>query len=376
MSKKTVVPTLETQQKYPLFYAEATKTINDIIEHISKERGIYTSNIEPDPKEHTIWFNTNFNTIYFYNEKTKSFIPITGGGGGDLSAITTLITDLREEIGDSDDWNNEGQYNTIYAALDSLQTQIQNINSTIIPIYTVSNKNELFDMHLSYGVYKIEEYDGDIKNGKRYYILIVGGKGAANIHKLYGNDGIFEQKMIDGVKQFVKVDLNTSNISEIIGSGKFGTNLEDAENITDAINILSSIIGETDSGDADLSFMHDYSILTYLFYINDVLDIDSFDLIVRHDDEGRKVAKMFTDLQTLVNNLKTLVGDGNFGPNFIDGDDITICLQELGRNIGYGDDWTNTKKYANVFDALDKIDNTLNDIQQRLTNIETIINNE
>ena len=376
MSKKTVVPTLETQQKYPLFYAEATKTINDIIEHISKERGIYTSNIEPDPKEHTIWFNTNFNTIYFYNEKTKSFIPITGGGGGDLSAISTLITDLREEIGDSDDWNNDGQYNTIYAALDGLQTQIQNINSTTIPIYTVSDKNELFDMHLSQGVYKIEEYDGNIKNVKWYYILTVSGKGAANIHKLYGSNGIFEQKTIDGIKQFVQVDFNTSSISEIIGSGKFGSNLDDASNITDAINILSSIIGETDSGDADLTFMHDYSILTYLFYINDVLDIDSFDLIVRHDDEGRKVAKMFTDLQTLVNNIKNLVGDGNFGPNYIDGDDITICLQELGRNIGYGDDWVNTKKYANVFDALDKIDNALNDIQQRLTNIETTINNK
>lgn len=372
MSKKLVVPTLETQQKYPLFYAEATKTINDIIEQISKERGIYTSNIEPDPKEHTIWFNTNFNTIYFYNEKTKSFIPITGGGGGDLNAITTLITDLREEIGDSDNWNNEGQYNTIYAALDGLQTQIQDI----IPIYTVSNKNELFDMHLSRGVYKIEEYDGDIKNGKHYYILTVGGKGAVSTHKLYGSNGIFEQKTIDGVKKFVQVDLNTTNISEIIGSGKFGTNLEDASNLTDAINILSSIIGETDNGDADLTFMHDYSILTYLSYINSIFDINSFDLIVGHDDEGRKVAKMFTDLQTLVNNLKTLVGDGNFGPNYIDGDNITICLQELGRNIGYGDDWTNTKKYANVFDALDKIDNTLNDIQQRLTNIETIINNE
>lgn len=372
MSKKTVVPTLETQQKYPLFYAEATKTINDIIEHISKERGIYTSNIEPDPKEHTIWFNTNFNTIYFYNEKTKSFIPITGGGGGDLSTIITLVNDLREEIGDYDAWNNEGQYNTIYAALDGLETKIQDI----IPIYTVSDKNELFDMHLSFGVYKIEEYDGNIKNGKRYYILTVGGKGAANIHKLYGSDGIFEQQTIDNVKQFVKVDFNAGNISEIIGNGKFGSNLDDASNITDAINILSSIIGETDSGDAELGFMNGYSILTYLAYINNIFDINSFDLIVGHDDEGRKVAKIFTDLQTLVTNLKTLVGDGNFGPNFIDGDDITICLQELGKNIGYFDDWNNINQDTNIFAALDRIDNTLKNIQQRLTNIETTINNE
>lgn len=338
MSKKTVVPTLETQQKYPLFYAEATKTINDIIEHISKERGIYTSNIEPDPKEHTIWFNTNFNAIYFYNEKTKSFIPITGGGGGDLSAIITLITDLREEIGDSDDWNNDGQYNTIYAALDGLQTQIQNINSTTIPIYTVSNKNELFDMHLSWGVYKIEEYDGDIKNGKRYYILTVGGKGAVSTHKLYGSNGIFEQKTIDGVNQFVQVDLNTSSISEIIGSGKFGTNLEDASNLTDAINILSSIIGETDNGDADLEFMGNYTILTLLKHITE------------------------------------LIGEGgwNLG-NFPNGDNLSVCVDELGHAVGSVEDWTNVKKYGNIFEALDGIDSIIKELDNKIKTASSLI---
>ena len=345
MSKKLVVPTLETQQKYPLFYAEATKTINDIIEHISKERGIYTSNIEPDPKEHTIWFNTNFNAIYFYNEKTKSFIPITGGGGGDLSAIITLISDLREEIGDRDNWDNQKQYNTIYEALDGLQTQMQDINSTIIPIYTVSDKNELFGMNLSWGIYKIEEYDGDIKHGKNYYILSVSGRGANKKHTLYGNSSIYLQETIDGVKQFVKVDFDTTSIQEIIGSGKFGSNLEDASNITDAINILSSIIGETDSGDADLSFMNGYSILTYLNY-----------------------------LQTLVNNLKTLVGDGNFGPNFIDGDDITICLQELGRNVGYGDDWNNIHKDKNIIAALDRIDSVIKELNDKTKTDSSLIN--
>lgn len=375
MSKKLVVPTLETQQKYPLFYAEATKTINDIIEHISKERGIYTSNIEPDPKEHTIWFNTNFNAIYFYNEKTKSFIPITGGGGGDLSTIITLVNDLREEIGDSDDWNNDGQYNTIYAALDGLQTQIQNINSTAIPIYTVSNKNELFNMDLDRGIYKVvEEIKDNAKIIKNYYILTVGGLPNNPIYKLYGSAGIFEQQTIDNVKQFVKVDFDVTSIQEIIGSGKFGTNLEDAENITDAINILSSIIGETDSGDADISFMNGYSILTYLAYINDIFDINSFNLLVGHDEENRKVAKMFTDLQTLVNNIKTLVGDGNFGPNFIDGDDITICLRELGKNIGYFDYWNNNHQDENIFAALDRIDSVTKELDDKIKNTSSLIN--
>lgn len=209
MSKKLVIPTLETQQKYPLFYAEATKTINDIIEHISKERGIYTSSIEPDPKEHLIWFNTNFNIIYFYDEKTKSFLPMTGGSG-DLSTIITLIDDLRDEIGDSNNWDNQKQYNTVYEALDGLQTQIQNINSSIIPVYTVSNKNELFDIDFDWGIYKVEEYDKN-QHIKHFYILTVGGRASVKIYKLYGSSGIFIETTIDGVKQFVQIDLSTNN---------------------------------------------------------------------------------------------------------------------------------------------------------------------
>lgn len=75
-----IIPKLETQQKYPLFYAEATKTINDVIEHITKERGIYSSNIEPDPKEHNIWFNTNDNKIYRWVEEEQSWKTISDGG--------------------------------------------------------------------------------------------------------------------------------------------------------------------------------------------------------------------------------------------------------------------------------------------------------
>lgn len=299
MSKKLVIPTLETQQKYPLFYAEATKTINDIIEHISKERGIYISNIEPDPKEHLIWFNTNFNTIYFYDEKTKSFMPL-GEEGSDLNTITILINDLRKEIGNRDDWYNEEQYSTIYEALGALQIQVKNINSTIIPVYTVSDKNELFNVDFDLGVYKIREYFPNV-NLNNYYILIVGGKPDLKTYKLYGNNGIFIQKTVDGVKQFVSADFDIDDILGIIGSGKFISNLENASTITDAVNILSSTIGDTDINDTDLSFMNNNPILPYLRYISDTLDINGFSDIVAQDENGRKVAEMFSDLQTSVN---------------------------------------------------------------------------
>lgn len=89
-----IIPKLETQQKYPLFYAEATKTINDIIEHISKERGIYSSNIEPDPKEHNIWLNTNDNKIYISNGNYYYQLK------DDIKTENIIVTDANHERGD------------------------------------------------------------------------------------------------------------------------------------------------------------------------------------------------------------------------------------------------------------------------------------
>ena len=89
-----IIPKLETQQKYPLFYAEATKTINDIIEHITKERGVYSSNIEPDPKEHNIWFNTNDNKIYRWVEEEQSWKTISGSGGSEIVYVTEPKSDF------------------------------------------------------------------------------------------------------------------------------------------------------------------------------------------------------------------------------------------------------------------------------------------
>lgn len=63
-----VVNKLQEGVKYPRFERDATKTINDLVEHITKERGVYSSSIEPNPNEHNIWFNTNDNTLYIYNK--------------------------------------------------------------------------------------------------------------------------------------------------------------------------------------------------------------------------------------------------------------------------------------------------------------------
>lgn len=61
-----IISKLQEGVKYPRFERDATKTINDLVEHITKERGVYSSSIEPNPNEHKVWFNTNNNTLNIY----------------------------------------------------------------------------------------------------------------------------------------------------------------------------------------------------------------------------------------------------------------------------------------------------------------------
>lgn len=65
-----ILSKLQEGVKYPRFERDATKTINDLVDHITKERGVYSSSIEPNPNEHSIWFNTNNNTLYIYDGNT------------------------------------------------------------------------------------------------------------------------------------------------------------------------------------------------------------------------------------------------------------------------------------------------------------------
>lgn len=63
---ETVLSKLQEGVKYPRFERDATRIINDLVTHVTKERGIYSSSIEPNPNEHSIWFNTNDKKIYTY----------------------------------------------------------------------------------------------------------------------------------------------------------------------------------------------------------------------------------------------------------------------------------------------------------------------
>ena len=62
-----IISKLQEGVKYPRFERDATTIINDLVDHITKERGVYSSSIEPNPSEHSIWFNTDTNTLMIYN---------------------------------------------------------------------------------------------------------------------------------------------------------------------------------------------------------------------------------------------------------------------------------------------------------------------
>lgn len=114
-----IISKLQEGVKYPRFERDATKTINDLVEHITKERGIYSSSIEPNPNEHSIWFNTSNNTIMIYNNGAwRNF-------SGDSSGKTKIIVNPKKE---EDSSNNQVIYtindNAFYIIADDYRNTI------------------------------------------------------------------------------------------------------------------------------------------------------------------------------------------------------------------------------------------------------------
>ena len=87
-----IISKLQEGVKYPRFERDATTIINDLVEHITKERGVYSSSIEPNPNEHKVWFNTNNNTLNIYENGRWNTISGQGGGGSSSGAIIDNAT--------------------------------------------------------------------------------------------------------------------------------------------------------------------------------------------------------------------------------------------------------------------------------------------
>ena len=195
-----IIPKLETQQKYPLFYAEATKTINELIEHITKERGVYSSNIEPDPKEHNIWFNTNDNKLYRWVEEEQFWKTISGGGGSEIVYFTKWKGDFYNGKTYIFDGNKYGSNISRVSAIEP----ITNFEAILINCDFIDGNNGDYEIPLDF-----KYISGDTNT----------------------SNGIYYVKYIDGYCIVTKL---TDNII-IYGSGIYGAKLIDAEE-SDVIN--------------------------------------------------------------------------------------------------------------------------------------------
>ena len=100
-----VVNKLQEGVKYPRFERDATKIINDLVEHITKERGVYSSSIEPNPNEHNIWFNTDTNTLMIYNNHAwRDFSSFSSSSGWSVeNALIYANNDDNYSIGNIKD---------------------------------------------------------------------------------------------------------------------------------------------------------------------------------------------------------------------------------------------------------------------------------
>lgn len=226
-----IIPKLETQQKYPLFYAEATKTINDVIEHITKERGIYSSNIEPDPKEHNIWFNTNDNRLYSWIEEEQSWKIISGG-----SSEIVYFTEVKGDFYNCKTYIFDGNKYGINISRVSPIEPITNFEAILINCNFISGNNSNYDIDIEFkyicgdtnttkGIYYVKYIDGYCTVTKLTDNIIIYGKNISGAELIdiddvinvpegiiTGNDYI---EIIDNVVENIGIHVNNASMLEI-----------------------------------------------------------------------------------------------------------------------------------------------------------------
>lgn len=98
-----IISKLQEGVKYPRFERDATTIINDLVEHITKERGVYSSSIEPNPNEHNVWFNTSTNTLMIYNNPMWRDFSGSSSGWSVENALTYVDNKGNLRIGNIKD---------------------------------------------------------------------------------------------------------------------------------------------------------------------------------------------------------------------------------------------------------------------------------
>ena len=63
-----------------------------------------------------------------------------------------------------------------------------------------------------------------------------------------------------------------------------------------------------------------------------------------------------------IENVETILGDGDWDNVFNTGDSITYCLKKLGSLLGNIENWITKDKYNNIINAIDSIDTSISKI--------------
>lgn len=216
-----IISKLQEGVKYPRFERDATKTINDLVDHITKERGIYSSSIEPNPSEHSTWFNTDTNTLMIYNNGAwRNF-------SGDSSGKTKIIVNpekeelknnsMRYTISDSAFYiiadayrntieiKNDNDYD-FWLYIERMPSTIKFINSNVITnlsdIYNRYSDWDYFIM-LAHKIGNVVEFNVIVNDGNQYKYFTT----KKYVYEIYVNG--------DGNLSNVKTTVNSDSISDI-----------------------------------------------------------------------------------------------------------------------------------------------------------------
>ena len=185
-----IISKLQEGVKYPRFERDATTIINDLVEHITKERGVYSSSIEPNPNEHKVWFNTNNNTLNIY--ENGKWNTISGQGGGSSSGAHFFNAVLG---GTTNNVSGIISGGTISGATISGGTLTGTINATNA---TISGGN-------------IDINQIKAKSIETPYIRLTSGSTNKSI-QLLGDNYVFNGKLADSTL-FHSIDLNHGSIA-------------------------------------------------------------------------------------------------------------------------------------------------------------------
>lgn len=161
------------------------------------------------------------------------------------------------------------------------------------------------------------------------------------------------------------------NAKKHIGSMNFGPSLEEQETISGAIAALGNVVGDTDNGDMDVDLLGNMSILSYLKFMNDVLDVRELEHMTMAAEDT--IASILYNNVAKARSLEKLVGSGNWGGNFADGDDLSVCVRELGNICGSIEDWSTKNTYNTLGNAIDVLTNSINSLSERISALEAKI---